>query len=47
MIRSLPGPVAFPFRLLAVGYIDLFRGIPLILVLYLIGFGRRAASPGP
>jgi polar amino acid transport system permease protein len=42
LVRSLPGPVFFPFRLLAVAYIDLFRGIPLILVLYLVGFGIPA-----
>ena len=29
----------FPFRLVAVAYTDLFRGVPLILVLYMIGFG--------
>jgi hypothetical protein len=27
-VRGLPGPVLFPFRLLAVLYTDLFRGIP-------------------
>ena len=39
ILRSLPGPVFFPLRALAVGYADLFRGIPTILVLYLLGFG--------
>ena len=39
VLRSLPGPVFFPIRALAVVYTDLFRGIPLILVLYMIGFG--------
>lgn len=39
LVRGLPGPVWFPFRALAVGYTDLFRGVPLILVLYMIGFG--------
>jgi polar amino acid transport system permease protein len=42
IVRSIPGPVFFPFRALAVAYIDLFRGVPLILVLYLIGFGFPA-----
>ena len=42
VIRSLPGPVFFPFRVVVIGYTDLFRGIPLILVLYLIGFGVPA-----
>src|SRR5207249_1155697 len=36
---SLPGPVFFPLRLMSVGYIDLFRGIPTIMVVYLLGFG--------
>jgi polar amino acid transport system permease protein len=39
IIRGIPGPVFFPLRALAVVYTDIFRGIPLILVLYLIGFG--------
>lgn len=39
ILRSLPGPVFFPLRLLAIGYIDFFRGIPTILVLYILGFG--------
>lgn len=38
-IRTLRGPVFFPLRALAAGYTDLFRGMPLIIVLYLIGFG--------
>ncbi|UCR90080.1 amino acid ABC transporter permease [Mycetocola spongiae] len=39
VIRTLRGPVFFPLRVLAAGYTDIFRGIPLILVLYLVGFG--------
>jgi polar amino acid transport system permease protein len=39
VVRQIPGPVFFPFRMVAVAYTDLFRGIPLILVLYIIGFG--------
>jgi polar amino acid transport system permease protein len=39
VLRSLPGPVLFPFRALAVLYTDLFRGIPTILVIYILGFG--------
>ena len=38
-IRTLQGPVWLPLRALAAGYTDLFRGIPLIIVLYLVGFG--------
>jgi polar amino acid transport system permease protein len=33
-----------PFRLLAAVYVDMFRGIPLLLVLYLIGFGVPALN---
>ncbi len=39
LLRTLRGPVFFPVRALAIGYVDLFRGIPLIILLYLIGFG--------
>ena len=39
IVRSIPGPVFFPFRLVAVGYVDFFRGVPLILLIYMIGFG--------
>jgi polar amino acid transport system permease protein len=39
VMRSLPGPAFFPFRLMGVAYIDIFRGLPSILVIFLIGFG--------
>jgi polar amino acid transport system permease protein len=39
VVRQIPGPAFFPFRMVAVAYTDLFRGVPLILVLYMIGFG--------
>jgi polar amino acid transport system permease protein len=42
ILRGLPGPVFFPLRLLATIYTDLFRGIPTILVIYLLGFGVPA-----
>ena len=38
-LRTLTGPIFFPLRALAAGYTDLFRGMPLIIVLYLVGFG--------
>ena len=41
-LRTLRGPVFFPVRALAAGYTDLFRGLPLIIVLYLVGFGIPA-----
>jgi len=37
--RTLQSPVTFPLRFLSAAYTDLFRGIPLLLVLYLVGFG--------
>ena len=42
VLRSLPGPVFFPIRALAIVYTDLFRGIPTILVIYTLGFGAPA-----
>jgi polar amino acid transport system permease protein len=42
VLRSLPGPVFFPLRALAVLYTDLFRGVPTILVVYILGFGAPA-----
>jgi len=46
VIRSLRGPAFFPLRVLAVVYIDLFRGIPLLLVILLLGFGVPALDIG-
>ena len=42
VLRSLSGPVFFPLRALAVVYTDLFRGVPTILVIYILGFGAPA-----
>lgn len=39
LARTLQGPVFFPVRAAAIAYTDLFRGLPLILVLYMLGFG--------
>ncbi|MBW4715680.1 amino acid ABC transporter permease [Saccharothrix obliqua] len=41
-LRTLRGAVWFPLRLLATAYVDLFRGVPLIITLYLVGFGLPA-----
>lgn len=38
-VRTLRGPVYFPLRALATAYTDFFRGMPLIILLYLVGFG--------
>jgi polar amino acid transport system permease protein len=42
VVRSLPGPVFFPFRALTIVYADFFRGVPTILVITLLGFGAPA-----
>jgi polar amino acid transport system permease protein len=42
VMRSLPGPAFFPFRLMAVIYVDFFRGLPSILVIFVLGFGIPA-----
>jgi polar amino acid transport system permease protein len=42
VLRSLQGPVFFPLRALAAAYTDLFRAIPTILVIFLLGFGAPA-----
>jgi polar amino acid transport system permease protein len=47
VLRGLPGPVFFPVRFLAIVYIDIFRAVPGLLVIYLLGFGMTAlAIPG-
>ncbi|MFI6604378.1 amino acid ABC transporter permease [Nonomuraea sp. NPDC050536] len=42
LVRGLQAPVFFPLRALAVLYVDIFRGIPTILLIYMIGFGLPA-----
>jgi polar amino acid transport system permease protein len=42
VLRSLPGPVFFPLRILATIYVDLFRAVPGLLVIFLLGFGVPA-----
>ena len=42
VLRSLPGPVFFPIRALAIAYTDFFRGIPTILLIFILGFGVPA-----
>ncbi len=39
IMRTLRNPVFFPLRIFARGYVDFFRGLPLIIVLYIVGFG--------
>jgi polar amino acid transport system permease protein len=44
LVRQSTGPILFPFRVLATIYVDVFRGVPLILVIYALGFGLPALS---
>ena len=46
ILRTMRGAVFFPLRMFAAAYTDLFRGLPLILVLLLLGFGVPALSLG-
>jgi polar amino acid transport system permease protein len=44
VLRSLPGPVFFPIRALSIVYVDIFRGIPTILLVLLLGFGAPSLN---
>jgi polar amino acid transport system permease protein len=39
VVRALPGPALFPLRLMASVYVDVFRAIPGLLIIYVLGFG--------
>ncbi|MGQ0608614.1 MAG: amino acid ABC transporter permease [Chloroflexota bacterium] len=39
VLRGLPGPVMYPIRLLATVWVDMFRALPGVLVIYVLGFG--------
>ncbi|MCO5316051.1 MAG: amino acid ABC transporter permease [Solirubrobacterales bacterium] len=42
VVRTSRNPALFPIRLLAAAYCDFFRGVPVILLVYLVGFGLPA-----
>lgn len=42
LCRTVRVPALFPLRLLSVVYVDVLRGVPTILVVYLVGFGVPA-----
>lgn len=44
VLRTLAGPVFWPVRALATIYVDVFRGLPMILLLLLVGFGVPALN---
>lgn len=39
LARGLPGPAAAPVRWLAITYIDVFRGLPILLTILIVGYG--------
>lgn len=45
VVRTLRGPVFAPLRLLAAVYTDVFRGVPVIVMILLIGFGLPGLNP--
>ena len=42
--RITKSPVLLPFRVLATAYCDIFRGMPVLLVMFLVGFGLPALN---
>ncbi len=44
VMRLLPGRAGRPLRWIAIAYVDTFRAIPSIIVLYLVGFGLKLAQ---
>jgi polar amino acid transport system permease protein len=42
VLRGLPGPVFFPVRLLATAYVDIFRALPGLLIVIVLGIGVPA-----
>ncbi len=46
VVRQSVGPVLFPLRIVSTIYVDVFRGVPLLLVVYALGFGVPALSLG-
>jgi polar amino acid transport system permease protein len=46
IVRGLPGPAAKPLRALAIAYADFFRGTPIIIVAFLVGFGLPGLQLG-
>lgn len=42
LARMLKAPIFLPLRVIATVYVDVFRGVPTILVIFLLGFGVPA-----
>lgn len=39
LIRTFDTPVLFPLKLICIAFVDVMRGVPTILLIYLFGFG--------
>lgn len=47
LARTVKSPIFLPIRVLATLYVDIFRGVPTILIIFLLGFGMPALQlPG-
>jgi len=46
VLRQSTGPVLLPLRIVSTVYVDVARGVPLILLIFAIGFGAPALSLG-
>jgi polar amino acid transport system permease protein len=44
LVRQSTHPALFPIRVISTGYVDFFRGVPLILVIFAIGLGVPALN---
>jgi polar amino acid transport system permease protein len=44
LMRSATSPAFFPLKLVAVVYTNIFRGVPVVLLIYLVGFGVPALN---
>jgi polar amino acid transport system permease protein len=44
LARSVRSPALFPLRIIAVAFVDIFRGVPLLLVVFLVGYGVPALN---
>jgi polar amino acid transport system permease protein len=42
LVRTSRSAALFPLRLLSAVYVDVFRGVPVIILIYLVGFGVPA-----
>lgn len=42
VVRQSTGPVMLPFRIIATAFVDICRGVPTLLLIFMIGFGVPA-----